>query len=131
MAAHGGSGGGGTVVVEVSPADLRFSSGGRGGGRWALAAGVVLALHTPAWVILVFCREDLAAANAPGGDGTLPGILLRFPARWILGFTPWIANALLSVFLGVLFVCLGAAALDEGTEPDDHGDDDDEKKKKE
>mmetsp|Transcript_113768 Transcript_113768/g.232775 ORF Transcript_113768/g.232775 Transcript_113768/m.232775 type:complete len:137 (-) Transcript_113768:675-1085(-) len=75
-------------------------------GVCALAIGLFLALHTPAWVVLVSYRETIRESTE-----TTSILFLRFLSRWLLEFTPWFANAVLSVFLGVLFLHLGRATL--------------------
>ena len=79
----------------------------------ALIIGLCLALHTPAWVILVSYKD--AWMILPDGDDsestTTTTILLRFLSRWFLEFTPWLANALVSFFFGGLFLYMGAATV--------------------
>eukprot|EP00536_Pseudo-nitzschia_multiseries_P006865 jgi/Psemu1/286744/fgenesh1_pg.151_\ len=76
----------------------------------ALAIGLCLVLHTPAWVVLVSYQDAIQDSNstlavAPGTQ------LLRFLSWWILECIPWLANALLSFFLGGLFLYLGVASI--------------------
>jgi di/tricarboxylate transporter len=95
------------VVIETSsPIRPR----GNTGGMCALAIGLFLALHTPTWVAMVFSKED---DNGENSSQISPSSILRFGSWWLLEFTPWFANALLSVFLGVLFLCMGAAILED------------------
>lgn len=98
------------VIETASP----IRSSGNPVGICALAIGLFLALHTPAWVVLVFYKEDAWSLETTETAGTIPAttVLLRFLSRWLLEFTPWFANAMLSVFLGVLFLYLGFATLE-------------------
>ena len=92
----------GVVRVEAT-APIKSSPLSTGG--IALAIGTFLALHTPSWLVLVFCFET---DEHKDHHDSLP---IRLLSRWLLDFTPWLANALLSFFLGVLCLCLGAAFL--------------------
>jgi hypothetical protein len=99
------------VVIETAQP---IRSSGNPVGICALIIGLFLALHTPAWVLLVFYKEDVWSLDTTESAGTIPAntVLLRFLSRWLLEFTPWFANAMLSVFLGVLFLYLGFATLE-------------------
>mmetsp|Transcript_2343 Transcript_2343/g.4726 ORF Transcript_2343/g.4726 Transcript_2343/m.4726 type:complete len:132 (+) Transcript_2343:178-573(+) len=88
----------------------------------ALVIGLCLVLHTPAWLILISHKDE--SIVLPDGDDsqstttaitatttTTTILLLRFLSRWLLEFTPWLANALVSFFFGGLFLYMGAATV--------------------
>ena len=98
-----------SVVIEVSSPRL---PGRIPGGCLALFIGLLLALHTPVWVALVFYKDKVWRVE--GTESTTPSpmvAILRFLSSWLLDFTPWIANSMLSVFLGVLFLCIGFSTI--------------------
>jgi len=87
------------VVIETAP--IRSSSET----KWfPLVAGILLALHTPAWLLVVFYQES----DETNGKS----VLRTFLSKWLLEFVPWFANAGLSFFLGILFLYMGAAVWD-------------------
>jgi len=108
-----------TLVIETT---TPIRSSGNPNGVIALVIGLVLALHTPAWVLLVIYKEEVWSTESESGsdaDSTTatPGsalniYLLQFFSRYLLDFTPWFANAMLSIFVGVLFVCMGRAMIE-------------------
>jgi len=77
----------------------------------ALISGLGLALHTPAWVILLSYKEELLQV---GGESKNISSLVAFVSYWILEFIPWFANALLSMFLGCLMFILGYSHISNG-----------------
>jgi hypothetical protein len=71
-------------------------------GTCALVLGLFLVLYTPLWMALLSYKDTLDEGSS------MP---TRFLFKWILEFTPWLANAVLSIFLGGLFLYLGWASV--------------------
>lgn len=81
-------------------------------GLYALLIGLCLALHTPAWLVLLSYKDDITARGDSGTDtATFSTVFLRLVSHWLLEVTPWFANALLSIFLAGLFLYLGLATI--------------------
>mmetsp|Transcript_17547 Transcript_17547/g.43767 ORF Transcript_17547/g.43767 Transcript_17547/m.43767 type:complete len:131 (+) Transcript_17547:199-591(+) len=98
------------VVIEASSPLL---PGRNPGGCFALFMGLILALHTPVWVALVFYKDKVWHDEGTESTATSPMVaILRFLSSWLLDSTPWIANSMLAVFLGVLFLCMGLSTME-------------------
>lgn len=94
-----------SVVIESS---LSILPRKKSDGFFALVVGLLLALHTPVWVALVFYKDKVGPDEVEESPKkSLVVGFLRFLSTWLLDFTPWFANAMLSVFLGILFLCMG------------------------
>ena len=102
-----------SFVIETSSPPTR--SDGKRGGVCALFIGLVLALHTPLWLAMVFYKEKVWEYDSTSEPLSATTAFLRFISRWVLDFTPWFANALLSIFLGVLFLYMGMSTIQEPT----------------
>ena len=107
-----------SVVIETSKSVVPPKPKKIGG--LSACFGILLVLHTPLWIMLTFYKEDLPDKTTivvdkelelelEGLSSTTTMQFLRHVSRWILEFTPWFANALLCIFLGLVFLVAGFA----------------------
>jgi hypothetical protein len=80
-------------------------------GLYALAVGLLLALHTPAWILLLQYRPDSGGDGGNYSSNSFLGWLLRSASYMILEWTPWLAGSLLCFFLAGLFMYVGLAKM--------------------
>jgi len=94
-----------SVVIESSSS---ICSRKKSDGSFSLVIGLLLALHTPVWMALVFYKDKVWHDEVAASATKFPLVdFIRFLSTWLIDFTPWFANAMLSIFLGILFLCMG------------------------
>ena len=97
-----------SVVVKTSK-PIRSKKKKSKIGHFGSFFGFLMVLHTPVWIMMAFTKDDID----PTAEAELASLPMgkEFLTRWVLEFTPWFANAVLCVFLGILFFVLGFAHM--------------------